>query len=502
MIRRTLFSLLTFNVIVTPAFAAADLEGKVDTTELSGEESQAQRQPLQGGVKNDASLNPSLKVIPGQKAPPNLQSEVPKYFYPTGAKLTQYHGSSPISSSPGEQTEYPILRSRTPSLAPLPRVWHEIPAVSSYTITPRNGVMSWAEGYGVSTTSSARSITTRTPSHEVSAEPSHRGVTSYAPGYEIQQGTSHGGITHYTPAPSVPTQFSPAQIALIFGERHSVPVPVSRNGITSYAPGYESIAEPTSSKGITSIGPGQGHANGTKYGGALSRTPSCEVSINTPRNGVVCWDSRYESSVTSNGLIKQTIGGMWSLPSSTPESGRNPRPQELAFKPLFVQPIVDAEPPLRAQTLPLGGGEKTASMATPEEKMTWDEWYKRMARAIYARWQNAKVGPGAARVLVTVTRDRDLVGRVREFWPAADVARDVDEETDFRSEALKSVNLVSSFEIPEFPEGSDLPSVSFEVDLKRKVDGPTGFDVAGVLDNVKPSESSKKVQHKQTSKKK
>ncbi|MBX9669545.1 MAG: hypothetical protein K2X93_18120 [Candidatus Obscuribacterales bacterium] len=492
MIRRTFSAFLILNLIVTPSFAATDLEGKVDTTQLATDETDTQRQPLQGGVKNEASLNPSLKVIPGQKAKANLKSEIPKYFYPNGAKLTQYRGSAPVFSS-GEPTEYPMLRSQSPTLAPSPRVWHIIPSVSSYTMTPRNGIMSWVDGYGESNSTNSRTLANYRPAREVVQRSSVNGITSYAPGYDVQQSTACSGITQYD-SPRFPApQFSPAQIARMFGERLSAPVSIAHNGITSYAPGYDAISLPPSRKGITSFGPERKIDNGTMGSANGSRTPAYAVAINTPKNGVVCWDSRYESSVASNGLIKETTDGMWSSPVTRPESNIVPTTQELANKPLFVQPVVDMEHPLRAQTLPLGGIEKSAVLAAPEEKMSWDEWYKRVARAIYARWQNANVGPGAARVVVTVTRDRELYGRVTEFWPAQDVARDVDDETDFKSDALKSINLVSSFEIPEFPDGADVPSVSFEVDLKRQVDGPTGFDVAGVVDGKAPMVPTKKV---------
>jgi hypothetical protein len=172
----------------------------------------------------------------------------------------------------------------------------------------------------------------------------------------------------------------------------------------------------------------------------------------------------------------------------TSETAGKPDTERLAMRPMFAVPVV-AIPQKGLEALPLGlSGNKTEISAIPsggtasatDSNTTWGEWYKRVARAVYRRWQNADVGPGNARVSVTVNPDRTIVGRVLDFTPAADIERDVEQETEFKKAALDAVNLVSEFEIPEFPADADGSAVSFEVEMKREVDGPVGFDVASM----------------------
>ena len=44
-----------------------------------------------------------------------------------------------------------------------------------------------------------------------------------------------------------------------------------------------------------------------------------------------------------------------------------------------------------------------------DANITWDKWYGRIAKVIYAGWQNTDVGPGIATVRVTVTKSERSV---------------------------------------------------------------------------------------------
>jgi hypothetical protein len=110
----------------------------------------------------------------------------------------------------------------------------------------------------------------------------------------------------------------------------------------------------------------------------------------------------------------------------------------------------------------------------------WDDWYQRVAGAIYSGWQNQQVGPGVATMRVTVTRTRQLSCQVEDFTPAADIERNADAETIFREAALRAVHLVNKFEIPDFPNNASESSVSFDVQMRRLVGGKPGVDVASV----------------------
>lgn len=453
---------------------AEELKGQVDSTKLQG---QSGENVIQGGIKNEASLNPSLKVIPGQarKFAP-LQAETPQYFYPTGANLTQFHGNR----------QYPAAGGLNPS-AFLPtsveqyrgggRVGHPIAPISSYTLNPGLGVVHYNNS-GVKTFSSQSGVSSYAPGYEISKVTTHPSVSSYAPGYhQPAQVTSHGGIIgldpyHYS---TLTHSVYPVNAAL-HGSMHAVPGPPMRDGVTAYSPGYASVQVPSIRAALTSNTPSQSFFSPATLSSVTHRNPGYQISIKTPRNGVVSWDSAYEATVVHPGLIKNTLGGMYYTNGPHPDEGQRASAQSLPFKPIYAETLIGPQlHPLTATALGLPG---THAIANTE--ITWEEWYKRVARAVYSRWQTEDVGPGRATVSVTVTKDRMVGGKVIDFTPAVDVERNVAAETAFKVAALNAVNLVSQFEIPEFPKNADAPSVTFEVDLKRDVDGPVGFDVAAI----------------------
>lgn len=474
------FSLLTLICAqpVSQAVAATSLEGKVDSTSLEGN---ASNNFLQGGIKNEAMLNPSLKVIPGQGKNVQLRAETPKYFYPTNAPLrplTQYHGGTQIGG--GGPRLFPQAPSYGhPSVEQYAgggRVGHPIAPISSYTLMPHNSITTY-HGSGSMAISSQQGVSSYVPGYEITKVVTHKGVTAYVPGHEAQQAVSQKGVTSYaSSSPTMTAQISSPPF-VGFGNARHVPGPAMRDGVISYAPGYSVSSAPVSTHGgISSFFPGHESKTPTTHSGVTEHSPGYQITINTPKNGIVCWDSRYESSIMTHSLEKHTLGGMYYTPERVLPNGQLAKTEELAFKPMFAQPVVDfGARPLRATALGLPGIRPVAST-----ELTWDEWYKRVARAIYGRWQDAEVGPGRATVSVTVTKDRMLAGKVVDFTPASDVERNAAEETAFRQAAIKAVNMVSEFEIPEFPSSADVPSVTFEVDMKREVDGPAGFDVASI----------------------
>ncbi|HMX45378.1 MAG TPA: hypothetical protein PKC93_05465, partial [Candidatus Obscuribacter sp.] len=78
--------------------------------------------------------------------------------------------------------------------------------------------------------------------------------------------------------------------------------------------------------------------------------------------------------------------------------------------------------------------------------------------------------------------------QVVDFIPAEDVRRDVQVETNFRQTALKAANSVQTYDIPGFPPGSNNKSVSFDIELKRTADGPTGFSILSSAEAAKKLE--------------
>lgn len=291
------------------------------------------------------------------------------------------------------------------------------------------------------------------------------GVMTFSPGYSItgsSLGISNGhGITTFDTMADV-SAFS------------------TRSGVTSWAPGWGTItglggnfsswmsSAPFSFHGVTSYMKGD---EGTIYSATAHATkPGTSEYLTTSSNGVTCWSPGYEVQISSAGLTKETLGGVWSAPGGVrPQPGLIATTQALPSPQYFTQPVV-GEGPMMAQAQILPGIEVGA--------VTWEQWYKTVARAIYSRWRYAEVMPGLAKVRVTVLRNRELGARVVDFVPQLGVDRNADDEKVFREAALKAVKSVESYEIPTFPKGIDSPQVSFDVELKRTVDGDNGFEVS------------------------
>src|SRR5262249_31163290 len=117
------------------------------------------------------------------------------------------------------------------------------------------------------------------------------------------------------------------------------------------------------------------------------------------------------------------------------------------------------------------------------------------ATAIYSRWQHVQVGPGLATVLVTITKARDLSCRVIAFEPADSAERNATAESAFRDQALTAVRDVRTFEIPEFPSFAQQDQVTFEVELKRTIDGPIGIDISLLQHHATASVRNNKLSH-------
>jgi hypothetical protein len=449
----------SFIVGQSKVLASTDLKGGVEKRAasasagaLSGSaDSWGSSNFLQGGVNQIAPLHPSLKVIPGtyDSAGKPLSGGAHKSMFPLGADLIQYQGG--VQVAPPPEQLYP----GSPSSAR--RIGGSIPPVSSYQIIPRTGVMNFDPSLETSTFTSVKGVTTYVPGYQAARAPAAQSsISSYTPGYDSASAsvTTHKGITSYDSAYEAP----------VVGASGDLGTPASHKGITVFDPGLEvsTTAVMTASQtpsstigGLTSWVPGT----------EIYKAPSAEVSISQTRSGVTCWAPGYEVSVSTPGLIKNTLGGSWSSTVNEPV-GLRATEKSLVPNKIFTQAVV--APPLEAKALLLPELRVTA------ESLTWDDWYKRMAKAIYSGWQAAEVGPGVATVRVTVTKSRNLSCEVVDFTPAADVSRDVATETAFREAAVKSVNLVNKFEIPEFPSLGDKQEVTFDVQMKRTVSGPLG----------------------------
>ena len=128
--------------------------------------------------------------------------------------------------------------------------------------------------------------------------------------------------------------------------------------------------------------------------------------------------------------------------------------------------------PMKAQELVLPG-----SGLAPVS--SWEDWYKRVAKAIYDRWSQNTAGPGAATVSITVFNSHFVDERVVEFVPAFGVDRNVELESGFKQTALQSVKSLSGDELWAFPINAPrrLKKIVFEMELKHAVGETAGCKV-------------------------
>lgn len=429
------------------------LNGSAQQTTLQGG---ASTRLLNGSIKDEAPLNPSLILLPGAADKNRGLNAGINSNRPMPGQVNQFAGNQHFF--PGQGTPSAFGTPGRPLNAAAGWATHPIPPISSYTLTPRNGVMTFDPTYSVTPGATTKGVTEIAPRYESRQWQSHNGITSYVPGYEVQKASSEqSGSKVQMFGPGMGWRGGPISGGVGFKLEGD---PVTKDGVTSYVPGYE-VKKVTEKKGSVS-----------------DYTPGGSLTHTQTRSGVVTYAPGYEVSIMVPGYRKETLGGQYSSPTNsgllahagklTPPGGGE-----------FAEPVVAQETPMRADALLLPSLNATVAP-------TWNDWYHRVAGAIYARWQSVEVGPGVATVRVTVTKDRNLSAQVEDFVPADNVARNVDSETNFKQCALNAVELVKQYEIPKFPENADLPRVTFDLEMKRNVESRPGFDVAGSGAKTKP----------------
>ncbi len=413
---------------------------------------------LNGSIKDDAALNPSLILLPGASDKARGLNGGINGQQPVAGQVNQFAGNQHFL--PGQATPTPFGRPGSPLNAAAGWATHPIPPISSYTLTPRNGVMTFGPSYSVTPGTMTKGVTEIAPNYQSRQLQTHNGVTSYVPGYEVTKSNSEQSGTKVQ-------MFGPGMglrgVGPLIGNLGPFAMkgdPVSKDGVTSYVPGYEVKKVEEKRSSVSDYTPG----------GTLAHTQT--------RGGVVTYAPGYEVAIMVPGYRKETLGGSYSAPTATgllAQAGKLKTPGGGEF----AEPVIAQEQPMHADALLLPTLHATVAP-------TWNDWYHRVAGAIYARWQSVDVGPGVATVRVTVTQDRNLSAQVEDFQPADSVARNVDSETNFKQCALNAVQLVKQYEIPKFPENADLPRVTFDLEMKRNVESRAGFDVAGSSGKAKP----------------
>lgn len=405
---------------------------------------------LNGSIKDDAALNPSLILLPGAADKSRRFNGGINGQAPMAGQVNQFSGNQHFF--PGVGIPTPFGRPGSPLNAAAGWQTHPIAPISSYTLTPRNGVMTFDPSYSITPGSVTKGVTEIAPRFESRHVQSRDGVTSYVPGYEVTHSGSSGSASNVQMfGPGMGLRGNGPLIGGL-GSFRTQGDPVTKSGVTSYVPGYETKKVVETSSNISNYTPG----------GRLTHTQS--------RGGVVTYAPGYEVSIMVPGYKKETLGGQWSAPAPSGLLANAGKLKTGGGE--FAEPVIAQEEPLHANALLMPSLSATVAPS-------WDDWYHRVAGAIYARWQSVDVGPGVAVVRVTVTKDRDLSAQVEDFQPADSVARNVDAETSFKQNALNAVQLVKQYEIPKFPANADLPRVTFDLEMKRNVESKPGFDVAG-----------------------
>jgi hypothetical protein len=201
----------------------------------------------------------------------------------------------------------------------------------------------------------------------------------------------------------------------------------------------------------------------------------------TPKNGVMTWRAGYEiKNVTSQRTPpRRPILNVSSLNSHLLNTNASLSNQNLSGRPLggthsAVASRLVTPPELKATAFVL----PQAKSAWLHRTKTWDEWYKRVAKAVYDQWQQSDTQAGVATVRVKVYQSHDIDCEIAEFKPAADLKRDGRSEVSFREAAVRSVDGLNRSQVWEFPDLSPLPKeVIIDLELKRKVGGAAGCTV-------------------------
>jgi len=190
----------------------------------------------------------------------------------------------------------------------------------------------------------------------------------------------------------------------------------------------------------------------------------------TPANGVMSWAPGFETvnvptqkSSSQLALHSNSNSGNDAASSlSIMRSGA----RDLAAR-TALRPQLRATPGLLSETL----------FTKSKRSDSWDEWYKSVCNTVYNQWLFDDTGPGKACIRVVVWSSRDLECRITDFAPAPDAERNSVKESEFRLAAVKAVNSLDHCAVLEFPLHSQLTQVSFELDMNRMAEGPTGCQV-------------------------
>jgi hypothetical protein len=283
-------------------------------------------------------------------------------------------------------------------------------------------------------------------------------------------------------------QMQPSVKLLLTPPQSATPHPIQSTvnqfaGANSYTPGNQAPTFPQplpqkSDTGASSqVTPAPVFAPWKFLATPPSKPPAKWDYTATPRNGVMNWTPGHGTSVVtpSRRLSSMQTDLQWS--STAPNLLVRPSGRSVDGRANVIQPST-GRPQLKAVQKSLPGTQ----LAPPA---SWEDWYQRVAKAIYAQWrQQTEIGPGSATVLITVFNTHDVDCKISDFSPAGDAKRDAASESKFRNASLRSVTSLNGASVWEFPVAATKPKkISFDMQFKHEVGGVPGCQVVHMHDN-------------------
>jgi len=192
----------------------------------------------------------------------------------------------------------------------------------------------------------------------------------------------------------------------------------------------------------------------------------------TPRNGTMIWDPHYAiQKIPQPPPNHRNIGLSLDLPAPTNTHLQLSDPAT-SIRRIETPP---AAPPPPAEL-------KAVQFQIPEAKLpppaNWNEWYKRVAKAVYEQWKQKAIGPGKSTLTVTVFNTHNVDAKVVEFIPAEGTNRDAKAETNFRQASINSITNLDGLPLWEFPIAKPVPKkIAFDMEFDHIVGEPAGVQV-------------------------
>jgi hypothetical protein len=215
---------------------------------------------------------------------------------------------------------------------------------------------------------------------------------------------------------------------------------------------------------------------------AVSQPPKWNYTA-TPKNGIMIWQSGYGTSRLPQRSILSTLSN---LRPNTQGSGQQTPLQLLNTRSKLLSPQAWSMPELRATQFVLPEMHAVAPVS-------WDEWYRRVARAIYDLWKQSSVGPGKATVLINVWNTHNVDCKIVDFSPALDTKRDAQAEEQYREAIVHAVTAFDGANLWEFPIAAVRPKrIAFDMEFTHAVGESPGCTVVHMHNNKALSSSDNK----------